>query len=84
METVFIYIKESMSCFHQKVCLRNFLSCFHGCQKRALEPKLFVQLNSQEKLPKTANVFIHSLACEGGAALTLPAPFVSLECWWRG
>lgn len=31
---------SGMPCFHQKVCVRNFMSRFHGCQETALEPKL--------------------------------------------
>lgn len=53
------------------------MSCFHGCQERALEPKLFVQLNRQKKVPKRANVFIHASGLAKDGELTLPGPFLS-------
>lgn len=64
--------------FHQKVCLQNFMSCFHGCQESALEPKLFMQLNRQKKKnPKESKCICPFFQPAKGEVLTPPAPLLN-------
>lgn len=83
IETVFYLNKRqpSMPRFHQKLCLRNFMSCFHGCRERVLfGAKIICTIGlAGGKIPKESK-HIYSLSRPANGGTKLASPTSSLNC----